>query len=48
VRAGTLDDPSIAQPAMTIWTAAAPPWACIADNLPAYPAQVPPPAPPPT
>ena len=29
VRAGTLDDPEIARPAMTIWTSAAPSWACI-------------------
>lgn len=29
VRAGTLDDPEIARPDMTIWTSAAPSWACI-------------------
>ena len=29
VRAGTLDDPEIAKPAMTIWTASAPSWACM-------------------
>ena len=47
VRAGTLDDSTVAQPAMTIWTSAAPSWACIADDLPAYPGQVPPASPPP-
>ena len=34
VRAGTLDDPELAKPAMTIWTASAPSWACIAEDLP--------------
>jgi hypothetical protein len=33
VRAGTLDDPEIAQPSMTIWTSQAPSWACIDANL---------------
>jgi hypothetical protein len=43
LRAGTLDDPQIARPAMTIWTAAAPNWACIDERLPAFAAQPPPP-----
>jgi len=39
VRAGTLDDPEIARPAMTIWTSAAPSWACIDPQLPALEGQ---------
>jgi hypothetical protein len=42
VRAGTLDDPELARPAMTIWTAAAPSWACISPELPRVPGQPPP------
>jgi hypothetical protein len=42
VRAGTLDDPEVAQPASTIWTAAAPSWACIDDALPMVERQPPP------
>ncbi|MFO7277439.1 MAG: GFA family protein [Pseudomonadota bacterium] len=42
VRAGTLDDPEIARPAMTIWTSAAPSWACIDPQLPALEGQPPP------
>ena len=42
VRAGTLDDPEIARPAMTIWTDAAPSWACISAELPRVPGQPPP------
>jgi hypothetical protein len=34
VRAGTLDDPEVARPAITIWTAQAPTWACIDARLP--------------
>lgn len=34
VRVGTLDDPEIGKPMATIWTAAAPSWACIAEDLP--------------
>ena len=34
VRAGTLDDPEIARPTLTIWTASAPSWACIDERLP--------------
>lgn len=42
VRAGTLDDPELARPALTIWTAAAPSWACINPELPRLPGQPPP------
>ena len=42
-RAGTLDDPEVAKPAMTIWTSKAPSWACIADDLPRVERQPPPP-----
>ncbi len=42
VRAGTLDDPEIAKPAMTIWTSQAPSWACIATDLPRVERQPPP------
>ncbi len=42
VRAGTLEDPEIARPEATIWTAAAPSWACIAADLPRYEGQPPP------
>ena len=42
VRAGTLDDPEIARPAMTIWRAQAPTWACIDAALPSTPSQPPP------
>ena len=41
-RAGTLDDPEQAQPSVTIWTSAAPSWACIADDLPRVELQPPP------
>ena len=34
VRAGTLDDPEVARPAVTIWTSAAPTWACIDSDVP--------------
>jgi len=44
VRAGTLDEPNIAQPSMTIWTAQAPSWACFNEVLPRVERQ-PPPAP---
>ena len=43
VRAGTLDEPEIAQPAMTIWTAQAPSWSCIAEDIPRVERQPPPP-----
>jgi len=42
VRAGALDDPELARPAMTIWTAAAPSRACIDERLPRVPGQPPP------
>jgi hypothetical protein len=42
VRAGTLDDPEIARPAVTIWTASAPSWACIDERLPRVDRQPPP------
>jgi hypothetical protein len=42
VRAGTLDDPEVAQPAATIWTSQAPSWACINEGLPRVAAQPPP------
>jgi len=42
VRAGTLDDPEIAKPSVTIWTEAAPTWACIDSALPTYTRQAPP------
>jgi hypothetical protein len=42
VRAGTLDDPEVSHPAMTIWTASAPTWACIDTKIPAVERQAPP------
>jgi hypothetical protein len=42
VRAGTLDDPEVARPAATIWTAQAPTWACFDPGLPAIAGQPPP------
>jgi hypothetical protein len=42
VRAGTLDDPEIAQPVATIWVSQAPSWACIATQLPRFESQPPP------
>jgi hypothetical protein len=42
VRAGTLDNPELAQPAGTIWTSQAPTWACINTALPSSAAQPPP------
>jgi hypothetical protein len=42
VRAGTLDDPELARPNMTIWTSAAPSWACIDAAIPAVENQPPP------
>jgi hypothetical protein len=43
VRAGTLDNPEIARPEMTIWTEKAPSWACIDARLPSVAGQPPPP-----
>jgi hypothetical protein len=45
VRAGTLDDPELARPAMTIWTQSAPSWACFDERLPKVERQPPPPPP---
>ena len=42
LRAGTLDDPEIAKPSMTIWTESAPTWACIDPETPQTPRQPPP------
>jgi hypothetical protein len=42
VRAGTLDDPELARPSVTIWTASAPSWACIDERLPRVERQPPP------
>jgi hypothetical protein len=42
VRAGTLDDPEIAKPSMTIWTSQAPTWACFDPDLPKVERQPPP------
>jgi hypothetical protein len=44
VRVGTLDDPSSVNPAATIWTSAAPPWAAIDPSLPRVEHQPPPPS----
>jgi hypothetical protein len=42
VRAGTLDDPTIAKPAATIWISEAPAWASIDPDLPRFDRQPPP------
>lgn len=42
VRAGSLDDPELARPALTIWTASAPSWACFDERLPRTERQPPP------
>jgi len=42
VRAGTLDDPELAHPAMTIWTRSAPSWACFDERIPKVEGQPPP------
>lgn len=42
VRAGTLDDPNVAKPSMTIWTSQAPAWACMDSELPKVERQPPP------
>jgi hypothetical protein len=41
VRAGALDDPSLAGPQMVIWTDEAPAWACLDPALPHHPRQNP-------
>jgi hypothetical protein len=45
VRAGTLDDPSLAAPAAIIWTKMAPAWACFDPALPKSDGPAPPPNP---
>ena len=42
VRAGTLDDPNVVKPVMSIWTDSAPVWACIDPDMPRTPRQPPP------
>jgi len=42
IRAGALDDPELMGPQAAIWTSLAPSWACISDDIPSYPAQIPP------
>jgi hypothetical protein len=42
LRAGTLDDPELAKPSLTIWTDSAPSWACFAADVPQTPRQPPP------
>jgi hypothetical protein len=42
VRVGTFDDPDVAVPAMAIWTASAPRWACIDAARPKVDGQPPP------
>ena len=42
VRAGTPDDPNLASPALTIWTALAPRRACISESIPRVERQPPP------
>jgi hypothetical protein len=43
VRVGTLDDPNIAPPEVSIWTKEAPNWACISETIPNVEGQPPPP-----
>jgi len=42
VRAGTLDDPEIVKPSVTIWSSSAPSWACFDERLPKVERQPPP------
>jgi hypothetical protein len=42
VRAGSLDDTSIARPTATIWAAMAPSWACLDADMPTWEGQPPP------
>ncbi len=42
VRAGALDDPDLLAPQGTIWTSAAPDWACFDPGLPQFERQPPP------
>lgn len=41
IRGGTLDDPEIAKPDMTIWVKSAPSWAVIDPNIPRHETQPP-------
>jgi len=41
-RVGTFDDPSLAKPAMTIWTSSAPSWACMDPDVQKVEKQPPP------
>jgi hypothetical protein len=43
VRAGTLDQPDLGKPQITIWTGSAPSWACFDPNLPCEEKQAAPP-----
>lgn len=43
VRTGTLDDPNLMPPQISIWTAEAPDWACIDPAIPNIAGQPPPP-----
>jgi hypothetical protein len=43
IRAGALDNPNLIAPVMTIWTDAAPDWACFDPALPQVGGQPPPP-----
>jgi len=42
IRTGALDDPELIAPQATIWTGAAPSWACIDAELPQFEGQPPP------
>ncbi|SFR80114.1 GFA family protein [Sphingomonas jatrophae] len=42
IRVGAFDERDDLAPQMTIWTDAAPAWACISETIPAHSAQVPP------
>ena len=42
VRSGTLDQPELIKPSMSIWTVSAPSWACIDERLPRVDRQPPP------
>jgi len=42
IRAGTLDNPDLAKPGTTIWTSAAPCWACFDPSIPQVERQPPP------
>ena len=42
IRAGALDDPNLMAPEVTIWTSAAPRWACFDPDLPQVEGQPPP------